>query len=220
MIKPRNRFSAYSPRLGLVLLLTAFCSSALDAALVSQPVDWATGSSGSIGAITVTLSNISNASITTAGSFASSSYSAAPHPFGTEAIDFAASSDWTAGFSQPIDGLLLYVRVWRGERSTLFDPPTDYTFSQPFTILSGLQNVSVNGNTITMPDGNFYSGIVQFIGTTSSVSVDAVYAGTIGVNSLQTLTFAQPIPEPTTALFGLALAGFCTAARRRLRLTA
>jgi hypothetical protein len=176
-------------------------TGAMGAAIVT-PMDWETENSGTIGPVSVTLANITTpfAHILTGATFSGPNYSAAPLPAGSEALEYAENSNWTATFGGPIEGLFLYLGFWRGEQTIALDPPSTYTFNHPFTILSGLQGVTKSGNTLTISESaRFASGIIQFSGSLSSLSV----AASIPQNQAngQFLTFAAPIPEPSSVLW-------------------
>lgn len=193
-----------------IAVITTLASIALCAAMTASaapavtPVDWSSETSGSIGGTGITLSSISIPfpGLVTNFDASGSDFAAAPLPLHTEFVQYGAESSWTATFSQPVDGLLLYVGWWRGNYATFpIDPPTPYTFNRPFTILSGLERVVQNGNTLTFPDDSpigdppgFHSGMIQFSGSISSVSVQ----NSLGYLGGQMLTFAVPVPEPST----------------------
>jgi hypothetical protein len=188
------------------------------AAMPVTPVDWSSGTSGSSGEVSVTLSSISFPFPWRRTDFDASGpgFAPAPLPLQTEFVEYGAESSWTATFSQPVEGLLLYVGWWRGNYYAQFptEPPTPYTFNRPFTILSGLERVIRNGDTLIFPDDSplgdppgFHSGIIQFSEAVSSVSVYNSL-GSSGYLGGQLMTFAIPVPEPSTlALFGIAAVG-------------
>jgi hypothetical protein len=129
-------------------------------------------------------------------------YSAFPSSY-QEYVDYAAQDDWTAKFSQPVSGLLLYLVGWRGPNGEI--DPVIYIFDQPFTVLSGLHGITNVGNTLSAPDdalhGTFASGILRFDGPITSLSV---VSNSPSINR-QGLTFAL-VPEPSGKLLaGLAL---------------
>ena len=137
-----------------------------------------------------------------------SDFSAAPGSSSEEILDYRTNSDWTVTFDSPVDNLLLYPVFWRGTSAGGPDPVT-YTFNQSFTILSGLTNASVNGNTLEVPTTGFNSGIIQFDDPVTSLTLQTSATET----NFQALTFAveetQPIPFEAEGTMGLvALGGF------------
>jgi len=184
-------------RLFTIAALTV--TTATGAAMVTA-VDWQTENLGAIGPVSVTMSNISTPfdDILTYHNLSNSNFSAAPLPAGSETIEYAENSNWTATFGAPVEGLLLYLASWRGNQTTGIDAPSTYTFDRPFTILSGLQGVAKTGNTLTISESVAYAfGIVQFSGSVSSLSVVANIP--LNDRNAQALTFAAPVPEPSTA---------------------
>jgi hypothetical protein len=155
----------------------------------------------------------------TSSDLSGSNYSAAPLSSDQQITTYDASGNWTVTFASPITNLLLYDVFWRGNNSGGPDP-TIYTFSQPFSRLSGLTNALISGNTIGIPlASNFGSGILQFSGTFTTLSVTT----TATTSSNQGLTFGlivpNAIPEPSTLLLGglaLVLLGLFTCARHTL----
>ena len=198
--------------------LTAFALlSALAGAAYAAPADWTTPTTGSLDGVGLTMTGLSSQFLNIeTRSYTTSDFSAAPLS-NVEAIQYGASNDWTATFGSPIADLLLYVDTWRGNYNAPGpDPDTNYTFSMPFTILSGLGGAGVSGNTLTLPfDQNlaFYHGIIRFSGPITSLSVVSD-----GLNeSGQILTFATAVPEPATlSLIGIGITAFVVIQRRNL----
>jgi hypothetical protein len=167
------------------------------------PTNWTTPTTGTIDGVSLTMQGVDGPvlSILTR-SYTSSNYSAAPLSNVT-AISYGASDSWTTTLSKPLPDLFLYVDVWRGAyNGSIPDPPTHYTFSLPFTVLSGLSGAGINGNTLTLPDTQngiktFYNGIIRFSGPVTSLSVVSD-----GLNeSGQVLTFAtDAVPEPSSLI--------------------
>ena len=184
-------------------------------------VDWTSTNktlgtaTGTIGPVSVTVANMaspfnSHPSLSI-WEFSSVDYSYAPVPNG-EIIVYGTRSDWSATFSQPVSNLLLYAAAWRGPEGEV--DPVSYTFSQPFTIVSGMTAASSVGNTLTIADlpNNYGRGILRFSGPITSLSVAS---NSPSGNNEQGLTFGI-IPEPLS-LHILAIAAFATLAFRRLR---
>jgi len=181
-------------------LLAFLPGNATDAAIIAA--DWNTPTDGTINGITFTTFGFASnfLAISPNQSFTGSSYNAGMLS-DVDALNYGASNDWTATFATPLLDLYIYARVWRGSFTTGPDLATNYVFSMPFTILSGMTGANVSGNTLTLADGTFYSGIIRVAGPVSSFSIASDGINTSG----QTLTFATTVPEPTSA--GLALAG-------------
>jgi hypothetical protein len=108
--------------------------------------------------------------------------------------------------------LLLYAAAWRGNAEGEVDLVT-YTFSQPFTIESGMTAGTSAGNTLTIADlpNNYGRGILRFPGPITSLAVESNSPS----SNLQGLTFGI-IPEPLSLQI-LAIAGFATLALGRVR---
>ncbi len=146
----------------------------MSAALADEgiPTVWDTAAvtTGDLDGTTVTISGMSNPELESVD-LTGPDYSAAPLSADTIILTYAATSDWTASFSQPVGNLLLYVVFWRGVAGG--PGIVTYDFDQPFTVLSGLSGTIVsNGNTrLSVPDDIFAEGIVEFTGPVSSLSV-------------------------------------------------
>jgi hypothetical protein len=145
--------------------------------------------------------------------YTSNEFSAGPQA-SAEAVTYAANNAWSVTFAAPIFDLLLYVDLWRGSISTGSDPTSNYTFSLPFSVASGLDAAGVSGDTISLPDGQFHQGILKFSGpvTTLSIRTDST------TGSGQVLTFAvtgeSQVPEPGS--FGLIVAAAVVGSGRAL----
>jgi hypothetical protein len=115
---------------------------------------------------------------------------------------YSVGSDWSASFSEPVNGLLLYLGLWR---------PATYAFDRPFAIVSGLAQAGVTGNALTLPEPGFHSGILRFLGPVSALSVDSSSSDF----PQQVLTFgSDPIPEPATLSLGCLALLIATNVRR------
>ena len=202
-----------------VVMLSVAAGSAIAGPIV--PANWSTLTSGTIAGVNITMQGLSSpVQAIVTRSYTSLDYSAAPVSNVT-AIMYGASNSWSATFGSPLPNLLLYVDLWRGSYTTFnFDPTTNYTFSLPFTVLSGLSGASISGNTLTLPDtipGNsFYDGIIEFSGPITSLSVISNGENQSGQN----LTFATSVPEPSTlalaSISGVAVLGYLWRRRRRI----
>ena len=108
------------------------------------------------------------------------------------------TGDWLASFSQAVSDFKLFAIAWRGVGGG-DGASVQYTFDRSFSILGGFAGASVAGNTLSLPDGNLYDGILQFNGTFSSLSI----ASDATLQNAQAMTFyAANVPEPPTALLG------------------
>ncbi|MGI9433068.1 MAG: PEP-CTERM sorting domain-containing protein [Myxococcota bacterium] len=142
-------------------------------------------------------------------------YSGAPLA-AAEVITYGGGiSDWTATFGQAISNLRLYLRLWRGDIGSQSGDVFSYAFDQPFTVLSGLEDAAISGNTITLADTPtpFHQGIIQFTGPISMLTVDVTTAAS-PFSSDQDFTFGV-VPEPSTGV--LTLLGFAALCRRGRR---
>lgn len=154
-------------------------------------VDWTSGTSGTLDGVTVTMSNLLDGGSISSGDLSGADYAAAPLSAQSEVLEYSTGSDWTATFSQPVSRLALYASFWRGIFAEV--SPVTYTFSQPFTIVSGLSQATVSGNTLTLPSSGFHDGIILFTGPLSRLSVTT----NSQTYSSQALTFAL-LPHPDT----------------------
>jgi hypothetical protein len=161
---------------------------------------WNTPTNGIIKGISFTVTGLSSPylAVEPGISFSGPDFAAAPL-MGVEAIQYGATNDWTTSFAGAPTDLAIYANFWRGIYSVGDDPDTHYTFSRPFSILSGFAGATVSGNTLTLPAGEFYSSIISFSGPMVTLSV--VSDG--NSESGQLMTFATPVPEHILTLFGL-----------------
>jgi hypothetical protein len=129
-------------------------------------------------------------------------------------LELDTGADWTATFSEPVEGVLVYAKDWRGSDATV-DPVT-YRFDAPFTILSGLRDATVSeqGTRLTLPADGFHDGVVFVPGPLASLSLE----GDEPTDVAQSLTLAVVgvVPEPGGTAGGLA-AALALATLRRAR---
>ena len=123
-------------------------------------------------------------------------------------------SNWTATFGQAIPDLRLYLNFWRGDISGPASADVfSYAFDQPFTVLSGLEDASISGSTLSLADmpTPFHHGIIQFTGPISMVTVSVTTAAS-PFSSDQEFTFG--VPEPYSGVLTLlGLAALCRRGR-------
>lgn len=178
-------------KLILVSLIIAVTSSGA-AALVAT--DWqSAGTStaqGGLGGITVNMTNVG--SVGSAADILFYDLSVADYAplqlsASQECLDYAFDTNWTATFSSPVSNLMLYCKFWRGPNNS-FDPTNfEYEFDTPFTILTGMSNCSIVGNTLVVPSTIFQDGVLLFAGPLTSISLISNNSNSV---SRQGLTFA------------------------------
>jgi hypothetical protein len=161
------------------------------------PVDWSAPTAGSAGVVGVTMADLGASASLQAGDLSGSDFAAAPLSAAEELLEYDTGADWTATLSEPVEGLLVYTKFWRGSDAGV-DPVT-YRFDSPFTILSGLREarVSEDGTLLTLPAAGFHDGIVFVPGPLESLSVE----GDEPTDVAQNMTFAVvgAVPEPGAA---------------------
>ncbi len=199
-------------RLAVTMTLLAFAPAAFAAAVAA---DWTSATGGILDSYGFTFT-AGNPYLTTAD-LSGANYTAFPLSATQEVVGYDGNSDWTVDFSDPVSGVLLYLVWWRGVDGR--GPATySYTFSAPFTIVSGGAGVTQVGNTLQIPNSIWGNGILRFSGPLASLSVDSNYPD----SSRQVLTLAADVavPEPSTlAIAGLAglMIGLAAIRRRSLR---
>lgn len=212
-----------SIRVSLAALLLSI-SRAL-AAIPVVPAQWSSDTTGTLDGVPFTISNMAAPwpgrvevpwYVSAAGN-----YAAAPLPDDAEMIQYAMDSDWTLTLEQPVDALLLYVGGWRGNQTTEADPATAYFFDRPFSVLSGLADVTRDGSALSFPETGgwfgLHSGVLLFEGPLTTLSVEATTPS--GAGHGQLLTFGTVVPEPdkVAAIAALGLAAFAAVRRRLMR---
>jgi hypothetical protein len=167
-----------------------------ESAMAVMPADWSSVSSATLNGSTITMSGMSFGSIVVDQyPFGTAAFAGLPLPTNSEMLEYSSGDNWTATFSPPINGVYLYLDLWRGEQKEGADPPATYSFDRPFSVATGLSGAIVGTDFVTLPEtggtSGFHSGAIFFSGSISSLSV--VRTGQT-VNGLQVLTFA--VPEP------------------------
>ncbi len=177
------------------LLLAALIFTALPAGAAVVATDWlstaVSTAQGDLNGITVNMTNIgSPGDDVLIGFYDLSLPDFSPYALSAsqETLHYAFDENWTASFGAPVTDLLLYCKFWRGPNNgPNFDPPVFmYEFDRPFTILTGLGNASVVGNTLHVPSTIFQDGILKFSGSHTSLSQISNNANSA---SRQVLTF-------------------------------
>jgi hypothetical protein len=180
----------------------------------ARPVAWSTPASGTAGSVAVTLSELGASASLQSADLSGSDFAVAPRSASAPVVEYDTGADWTVAFSEPVEGLLLYAKGWRGHEVGI-DPVT-YRFDAPFTILSGLREakVSEDGQLLTLPAEDFHDGIVYVPGPLTSLTVEGDDPG----DGAQALTLAV-VPEPGAGATGLAACAALIALRLKSRRT-
>jgi hypothetical protein len=159
-------------------------------------MDWDDCSAGNMGFIDVSVSGLSCNLIDPIQTtdLSRGAYSGAPLGANQEVANYSVSSDWQVTLSAPVPYLRVYLKTWRGSFTGGNDPAVLYDFSQPFRIVSGLENASVSGQTLVLDDDHptrFHSGIIEFENL-SSLSVNVSTSNpSIAPSGLQSFTIAS-----------------------------
>jgi hypothetical protein len=128
-----------------------------------------------------------------------------------DALNFLCTDNWTLTSSAPLTNLDLYLIFWRGDDAGV--PAAQYTFNQPFTVLSGLAGASHTSTTLTLPAGDVYDGVIRFAGPLTSLTITS----NAQLDNAQAMTFAAiSVPEPATLALG-SMGLFLLTQRRRAR---
>ena len=145
---------------------------AINACATVIPANWNDTSGGSIGGVPFSITGLSSPFLgIEVRSYLSPDFLAAPLA-NVQAIAYGSGNDWTVTFGTALTDLFIYVDLWRGPYTSPGpDPTTNYDFSKPFQILSGMSGAGVTGNTLSLPFGPFYNGILLFSGPITSLSV-------------------------------------------------
>jgi hypothetical protein len=168
----------------------------------TAPVDWAAptdgSASGTVSGVDVTLTGIAQSASLLNTDLSGADFAIAPLAVDQETVSFDASDAWTLSLSAPTDALLLYAAFWRGNAAAA--NPVEYSFTAPFTVLSGFAEASVAnaGMTLALPDTGFHNGLLLFHGPLAALTV----ASTAGTTSSQAMTVAI-VPEPGAAASAL-----------------
>ena len=144
----------------IVLLFSLLATSAFAQDVF---VNWNSTTSGDLDGTTVTLSGMDSHDFFSAD-LTGPDYSAAPGSVSQQTVSYSVNSAVvTATFSQPVSGIRLYLVFWR--------PDITFTFSEPFTVSSGLTTSTVSRDQITTPPSAFGDGIIEFTGPVSSLTI-------------------------------------------------
>ncbi len=175
----------------LNVILALFATSAGAAIVATDWVSTTTSTaSGTLNGVSVLVTDVGSPGDGAAiGFYDLSTSDYAPYQLGVsqETLDYAFDENWTSTFGSPFSELLLYCKFWRGPNNGSADPPVfTYEFDQPFTIIAGMTNCSIVGNTLHVPSTIFQDGILKFTGSVSSISVLSNNANSA---SRQALTF-------------------------------
>jgi len=125
---------------------------------------------GKLGPAAISITNILSPSISASGNDFSTVdyYSGAPLGNSESAIsNYQVGSNYTATFSMPVSGLMIYARNWRGNTTT----PFTYKFNHPVVILSGFASSTTSGNTLTVPVTFELGGIILFTEPVQTLTV-------------------------------------------------
>jgi len=153
------------------------------------PVSWEDTVDGVVsGTMCSTLVTIGPVNGIANADYSGSNYAFARLPSDGTRVGYGAATNWTATFDPPTSDVLLYAGFWRGAAAGGPDPVT-YMFDQPFTIMSGLDNATINGNTLEVPASGFHSGIIRF-GAESPISTLSVVTSATSMGASQGLTLA------------------------------
>ena len=169
----------------------------LTTTLRAQFIDWADTSGGALAGSTITITNLTPGPELSLSNYdlTDTPYLAWPGAGDQQCLNFLCTDDWQASFDQPLTNFKLYAISWRGSDGGV--SPVQYTFNRSFSILSGFTGATIAGNTLSLPDGDFYDGILQFNGTFSSLTINS----NATLENAQAMTFhASPVPEPETFL--------------------
>lgn len=124
-------------------------------------------------------------------------YSAAPLS-NSPTLQYLSTDNITVTFDTPMPNLRLYFVYWRSG---------EYSFDQPFTILSGNDIQNTSGNNIVISSAG--SGIIEFTNPTTALNVSVISAATgymsttFGLNEIlsikdMTKTKISLFPNPST----------------------
>jgi hypothetical protein len=188
---------------GAAITLFAVSVGARPANAQHVAASWTNKSTGFIDGVGFTIAGLTSDAATLTRTFTGSNY-AAGELGSVRALTYATQDAWTINFAAPVASLRIYAEFWRGR--FINGQPIDiaYSFSSGFSILSGFSGVSVIDDGFVLPGTSFHSGVLEFTGSLTSLSVQT--SGSPN-GSLQNLTFAGfaapsigPEPPPTVSV--------------------
>jgi hypothetical protein len=196
------------------LIIAMLLAAPLHAAGAPEFADWTDTAHGTLSSSSFTMTDLSDSEQKSLSAYdlTDTPFLASPGAGDQEALNYLCLDDWTVTFGQAMSDLRLYAIAWRGVDGGVTSS-VHYTFNHPVTIESGFTGASLAGSTLTLPDGDFYDGILRFTGSFNSLTVTSDAT----LNNAQAMTFsAAALPEPSTTAT-LALAAVAAASTFRTR---
>lgn len=147
----------------LILLVFLFNFSIKNYAQIAATYN--SNTSGTLSGVPFAVTNI-NAIGNYTANMSWSAYAAAPLP-NSPTLQYLSTDNITVTFNTAIPNLRLYFVYWRAG---------EYSFDQPFTILSGNDIQNTSGNTIVVSSAG--SGIIEFTNPITTLNVSVISAAT------------------------------------------
>lgn len=212
-------------RLGVTIrtarrVLHAIAGGALLLAAVTHPAQgqpiaaqWLTRTSGTLNGVGFTTNAPGFSLFST--DLSGPNYAAAP--LGPQQLlQYSAIDPLTITFDAPVANLRMYAAFWRGPYTGQSDPPTTYSFSQAFSLVSGFSGIVPVGNSFVAPSTSFHSGIIAFTDPVTSLTVTSTGATNRNAQGMTLGTAVATVPEPPAYLLLVsALAMLGIASRKR-----
>ncbi|HEY7089001.1 MAG TPA: FG-GAP-like repeat-containing protein, partial [Tepidisphaeraceae bacterium] len=150
--------------------------------------NWTSTTAGKLGSFTFQVTHsATNSLFLGPEDLSTPSYSFAKGSAQQQVLSYDVNDSLSVTFNKPVPRLLLDTLGWRGSFSIAPPPTVSYTFNNPFTIRSGLEVATVNGDTLTLPSSaGFFDGIIEF----DNVKTLSITTNATGGSS-QGLTFAM-----------------------------